>query len=90
MPLKEPAEKTRILRTFFEGSTLVLKSVIHILGKSSKNPNISNMWCNYCDKNKQNRADFRVIAKFKLVKKTGLIGYNTNRKIEFVHILPIV
>jgi hypothetical protein len=30
------------------------------------------MWCHYCDKNKHNTADFRVIAKFNQQKKACL------------------
>jgi hypothetical protein len=41
------------------------KSVTSSVGKSSKNPKASNMWCHYCDKNNHNTADFRVIAEFK-------------------------
>jgi hypothetical protein len=41
------------------------KSVTSSVGKSSKNPKVSNMWCYYCDKNYHNTADCREIAKFK-------------------------
>jgi hypothetical protein len=40
-------------------------SVTSSVGKSSKNPKGSNMWCHYCDKNSHNTDDCRVIAKFK-------------------------
>jgi hypothetical protein len=40
-------------------------SVISSVGKSSKNPNGSSMWCHYCDKNNHNTADYRAIDKFK-------------------------
>jgi hypothetical protein len=42
------------------------------LGKSSKNHKGSNMWCQYCDKNNNNTADCRAIAKFKQQKTTRL------------------
>jgi hypothetical protein len=45
------------------------KSVTSSVGKSSKNHKRSHMWCRYCDKNKHNTADCRVIAKFKRQKK---------------------
>jgi hypothetical protein len=32
------------------------KSVTSSLGKSTKNPKASNMWCLYCDKNNHNTA----------------------------------
>jgi hypothetical protein len=41
------------------------KSVTSSLDKSSKNHKESNMWCHYCEKNNQNTADCRAIAKFK-------------------------
>jgi hypothetical protein len=41
------------------------KSVISIVGKSSKNLKGSNVWCHCCDKNNYNRADCREISKFK-------------------------
>jgi hypothetical protein len=40
-------------------------SVTIIIGESSKNRKVSNMWCHYCDKNYHNTADCRAIAKFK-------------------------
>jgi hypothetical protein len=40
-------------------------SVTSSIGKPSKNHKGSNMWCQYCDKNNHNTADFREIAKFK-------------------------
>jgi hypothetical protein len=39
------------------------------VGKSSKKPKGSNMWCHYCDKNNHNTADCREISKFKQQKK---------------------
>jgi hypothetical protein len=45
------------------------KSVTISVGKSSKNHKGSNMWRHYCDKNNQNMADCRPIAKFKQQKK---------------------
>jgi hypothetical protein len=39
------------------------------IGKYSKNPEASNMWCHYCDKNNHNTADCRAIVKFKQQKK---------------------
>jgi hypothetical protein len=44
-------------------------SVTSSVGKSSKNHKGSNIWCHYCDKNNNNTADFRAIAKFKQQKK---------------------
>jgi hypothetical protein len=44
-------------------------SVTSSVGKPSKNHKGSNMWCHYCDKNKHNMADCRVISKFKQQKK---------------------
>jgi hypothetical protein len=35
------------------------------VGKYSKNPKYSNMWCHYGDNNNQNTADCREISKFK-------------------------
>jgi hypothetical protein len=35
------------------------------VGKYSKNPKGSNMWCKYCGKTNHNTAGFRAIAKFK-------------------------
>jgi hypothetical protein len=40
-----------------------------ILGKSSKNPKVSNMWCDYSNKNNYNMADCIAIANFKQQKK---------------------
>jgi hypothetical protein len=45
------------------------KSVTSSVGKPSKVHKGSNMWCHYYDKNNHNKADFRVIAKFKQQKK---------------------
>jgi hypothetical protein len=45
------------------------KSVTSSVGKSSKNHKGSNMWCHYCDKNNQNKANCRAIDKFKQQKK---------------------
>jgi hypothetical protein len=39
--------------------------VTSVVSKSSKNHEGSNMWCHYCDKNNQNTADCRAIAKIK-------------------------
>jgi hypothetical protein len=47
-------------------------SVTSSVGKSSKNPKGSNMWCHYCDKNNHNAADCRSIAKFKQQKSKRL------------------
>jgi hypothetical protein len=44
------------------------KYVTSSVGKSN-NHKASNMWCHYCDKNKQKMADCRSIAKFKQQKK---------------------
>jgi hypothetical protein len=45
------------------------KSFTSSVGKSSKNPEASNMWCHYCDKNNHNKTDYREIVKFKQQKK---------------------
>jgi hypothetical protein len=45
------------------------KSFIGSVGKSSKNPKVSNMCCYYCDKNYHNTADCRAFDKFKHQKK---------------------
>jgi hypothetical protein len=45
------------------------KPVTTSVGKFSKNPKWSNMWCHYCDKNNHNTADCRAIANFKQQKK---------------------
>jgi hypothetical protein len=44
-------------------------SVTSSIGKSSKNPNASNMCCQYYEKNNHNTADCRAISKFKQQKK---------------------
>jgi hypothetical protein len=44
-------------------------SVTSGLGKSSKNPMVSNAWCHYCAKNSHNKANCSVVAKFKQQKK---------------------
>jgi hypothetical protein len=36
--------------------------IISSVGKPSKNPKPSSMWCHYCDKSKHKMADCRVIA----------------------------
>jgi hypothetical protein len=45
------------------------KPITSSVGKSSKNHKASNMWCQYCDKNNHNTADYRAISKFKHQKK---------------------
>jgi hypothetical protein len=47
-------------------------SVTSSVGKSSKYPKRSNMWCHYCYKNNHNTADCREIAKFKQQKRLNL------------------
>jgi hypothetical protein len=49
-------------------------SVTSIVGKSSKNPKASNMWCHYCEKNHRKTADCRAFAKFKQQKKARFEG----------------
>jgi hypothetical protein len=44
-------------------------SVTSSVDKSSKDPEGSNMWCHYSDKNNHNTADCRAISKFKQQKK---------------------
>jgi hypothetical protein len=41
------------------------------VGKSSKDPRGSNMWCHYCDKNNHSTGDCREIAQFKQQKKAS-------------------
>jgi hypothetical protein len=48
------------------------KSVTSRVGKSSKKPKASKKWCHYIDKNNNNAADCRTIAKFKQLKKARL------------------
>jgi hypothetical protein len=45
------------------------KSVTISIGMSSKNHKGLKMWCHYCDKNNNNKADCKAIAKFKQQKK---------------------
>jgi hypothetical protein len=45
------------------------KPITSSVGKSSKNHKGSNMWCQYCDKNNHNTADYKAISKFKHQKK---------------------
>jgi hypothetical protein len=45
------------------------KSVTSSVGKSSKNPKWSNMWCHFCDKNNHKTADYRGISIFQQHKK---------------------
>jgi hypothetical protein len=47
-------------------------SVTNSVGKSSKNPKVSNMWYHYCDKNNHNTADCRAVSKFKQQKRLSL------------------
>jgi hypothetical protein len=47
-------------------------SVTSSVGKYSNNHKMSNIWCHYCDKNNNNTADCRTIAKFKQQKKLAL------------------
>jgi hypothetical protein len=43
----------------------VCTSITSSIGKSSKNPKASNIWCHYCDIKNHNTADCRAISKFK-------------------------
>jgi hypothetical protein len=47
-------------------------SATNSVGKSSKNHEVSNMWCHYCDKNNHNTDDFRAIAKLNTRKRLSL------------------
>jgi hypothetical protein len=64
------------------------KSVTSSVGKSSNNHKGSNMWCHYCDKNKHNTADCRVIEKFKQQKKACIEAKAGPRKKSLAFLFP--
>jgi hypothetical protein len=58
-------------------------SVTRSVGKYSKNPKSSNMWCLYCDKNNHNTVDCREISKFKQQKKVTFLSQRWSQKEVF-------
>jgi hypothetical protein len=64
-------------------------SVTNSLGKYSKNPKQSNIWCHYCDKNNYNTADCRAVAMFKQQEKSCIEAKSGPRKKSLAFILHL-